>query len=75
MKQVCVAVAFGVAIVSLGAQAPESKKPKHVNRAIELLEQLGRRQALLPDDKYILAVLYESGDSWAKTREQLKEFV
>jgi tetratricopeptide (TPR) repeat protein len=42
-------------------------------RAIELLETLGRRGALQPDDKYILAVLYEAGDVWPKSREQLKE--
>ena len=45
-------------------------------RAIELLENLGRRGALLPDDKYILALLYDSTDStdtWKKSREQLKE--
>src|SRR5262249_13594690 len=42
-------------------------------RAIELLEHLSRRGALLPDDRYVLALLYDSGDAWPKSREQLKE--
>jgi tetratricopeptide (TPR) repeat protein len=42
-------------------------------RAIEYLELLGRRGSLLPDDKYILAHLYDAANAWPKSREQLKE--
>jgi tetratricopeptide (TPR) repeat protein len=44
-------------------------------RAIELLEQPNARQSLLPDDRFVLALLYESqGDSngWRKAREHLQ---
>jgi tetratricopeptide (TPR) repeat protein len=42
-------------------------------RAIEYLEEMGRRGSLLPDDKYILAHLYDAANAWPKSREQLKE--
>jgi Tfp pilus assembly protein PilF len=42
-------------------------------RAIELLEYLSRRGALQPDDKYILAILYDAGNAWPKSRNQLKD--
>src|SRR5262249_14322627 len=42
-------------------------------RAIEYLELLARRGSLLPDDKYVLALLYDSGNAWPKSREQLKD--
>jgi Tfp pilus assembly protein PilF len=44
-------------------------------RAIELLENLARSQALTPDDQFILALLYDAEGSWAKSREQLRSLV
>jgi tetratricopeptide (TPR) repeat protein len=42
-------------------------------RAVEYLELLSRRGSLLPDDRYILALLYDSGNAWPKSREHLKD--
>jgi tetratricopeptide (TPR) repeat protein len=44
-------------------------------RAIELLEELARSQALSPDDQFILALLYEGEGSWAKARAMLQPLV
>jgi Tfp pilus assembly protein PilF len=42
-------------------------------RAIELFEQLDREQSLTPDDRFILALLYDAEDAWPKSREALKQ--
>ena len=44
-------------------------------RAVELFENLDRSQALTPNDKFILAMLYEAGGQWPKTQEQLDYLV
>ena len=40
-------------------------------RAIELFEVLDNKQALIPNDKLILALLYEASGQWPKVQEQL----
>jgi tetratricopeptide (TPR) repeat protein len=42
-------------------------------RAITLLEELNRRQALNTVDQFLLAQLYESEGNWTKAREQMRE--
>ncbi len=45
------------------------------NRAVELLKQLEARNSLLPDDRFVLALLYEGQadkSGWIKAREQLQ---
>jgi Tfp pilus assembly protein PilF len=44
-------------------------------RAIELLEGLHRNQALLPNDRYILALLYEADGKWNDARQILEDLV
>ena len=45
------------------------------DRAIELFEVLDSKQALTPNDKYTLAVLYNAAGQWDKAREQLAYLV
>jgi predicted Zn-dependent protease len=45
------------------------------DRAIELLEDLGRRQALTPDDRFVLALLYEAAGAGNKAHDQLRDLV
>jgi tetratricopeptide (TPR) repeat protein len=44
-------------------------------RAIEMLEGLNRNRALLPSDRYILAVLYEADRAYTKAQEILADLV
>ncbi len=44
-------------------------------RAIELLEKLERNKALLPNDRYVLAVLYEADGSFAKAQPIFADLV
>lgn len=41
--------------------------------AIQLLEGLGKDHALLPDDEYVLALLYDAEGRWPKCRELLEK--
>src|SRR5262249_29187539 len=43
--------------------------------ALELLEGLERNKALRPDDRFILAMLYESEGTWLKAKPILLELV
>ncbi len=42
-------------------------------RALELLEELERNKALRPDDRFILAMLYESEGAWVKAKPILQQ--
>lgn len=41
-------------------------------KAIALLDDLSSRRALLPDDQFLLAQLFESDGNWQKARESLR---
>ncbi|MBY0523322.1 MAG: tetratricopeptide repeat protein [Gemmataceae bacterium] len=41
-------------------------------QAIALLEQLSNRQALAPDDQFLLAQLYEADGNWPKARDLMQ---
>jgi tetratricopeptide (TPR) repeat protein len=45
------------------------------DRAIEFLEELQRFQALLPEDHYVLALLYDARGSAAQSLDQLRSLV
>ena len=45
------------------------------DRAIELFDDLDRGQALTPNDKLVLALLYESSGQWPRARAQLDSLV
>ncbi len=42
-------------------------------KAIAILEDLDKRQALVPDDQFILTQLYDAGGAWPKARDQLRK--
>jgi tetratricopeptide (TPR) repeat protein len=42
-------------------------------RAVALLQELDRAGALLPDDKFVLAVLYDVDGKWATASEKVRE--
>jgi tetratricopeptide (TPR) repeat protein len=42
-------------------------------RACELLEELERHKALPPDDRFVLGMLYESDNAWAKAKPILRD--
>jgi tetratricopeptide (TPR) repeat protein len=42
-------------------------------RAVELLEELERSGALLPDDRFVLGVLYDADGNWAGAAGQVRE--
>lgn len=44
-------------------------------RSLELLEELERNKALRPDDRFVLALIYEAEGSWVKARPILRELV
>jgi tetratricopeptide (TPR) repeat protein len=41
-------------------------------RAVELLKELNDAGALLPDDRFVLAVLYDSDGNWSAAAEQVR---
>jgi tetratricopeptide (TPR) repeat protein len=45
------------------------------DRAIELFENMDRNQALTPNDKLVLALLYDADGQWPKAREQMSILV
>jgi tetratricopeptide (TPR) repeat protein len=42
-------------------------------QAVALLEALGRRDALVPDDKFLLAVLYDAEGNRSRSQQRLRE--
>jgi tetratricopeptide (TPR) repeat protein len=52
-------------ILVLAAQPLRDSRKK----AIALLEEMNGRKALLPDDQFLLARLYENDDNWTRARE------
>jgi tetratricopeptide (TPR) repeat protein len=56
------------------ARVLATQKRRHLLRtkAIALLVDLHRRQALTPEDQFLLSQLYEADGAWPKAREQLR---
>jgi Tfp pilus assembly protein PilF len=50
------------------------QKPARL-QAIALLEDLGQRQALTVDDRFLLARLYEADGAWPKARERFRDLL
>jgi len=44
-------------------------------RSLELLEELERNKALRPDDRFVLALIYEAEGAWGKAKPILRELV
>jgi tetratricopeptide (TPR) repeat protein len=53
--------------------ASQSGHRQFRQRARELLEELERNNALLPDDRFILAMLYEAENAWSKAKTILTQ--
>jgi Tfp pilus assembly protein PilF len=55
--------------------AAQSGHRPFLQRALELLEGLERNKALRPEDRFILAMLYEAEGAWLKAKPILNELV